>query len=298
MWSETYDRDLTDIFALQDEITIKLVREMGIILTLGEQARLYEKEITNNQAFDKFSRGQEHHFRFNKQDSAIARHFFMQALKLEETSALINVFLGFSHMFDLIHNWSDSPAESFVAAEKCAQKAIALKDSLDLPHSLLAFIHLYKKEHDKAIIEANKAVSLNPNGAESLVVLGFILSMSGEPEKGIIHIEKAFRLNPTPFSYYYNILGVAYMATDQYEKAIEILNQGIRIDPDSFFPYVDLTVCYIEQNEVDKAQSTAKKILEIDPDFSLEYLKSISPMKDQVLLEKIIENLRKAGLPE
>jgi len=298
MWSESYDRDLTDIFALQDEITIKLIWKMGINLTSGEQALLSQKDINNIQAYDKFSRGLECFFRVNKQDNEKARLFFEQAFKVEETSALVHSFLGLSYWVDSISNWSDSPTESFVKAESYAQKALALNDSLDVPHFLLGMIHLFKREWKRAIIEAKRAVALNPNGADALAVLGYITCYAGEPEEAILHLQKAFRLNPVPLIIYYHFLGIAYRLTGQYENAVEILNQSINLDPEPLTPYLTLTMCYIELNEFEDAQKAVTKILEIDPTFSLEYFKSIYPMRDQAWLEKDIEALRKAGLPE
>jgi adenylate cyclase len=163
--------------------------------------------------------------------------------------------------------------ESFVEAEKLANKALALNDSLDMPHRLLAFIHLLKKEWDKAIYEAKHAVALNPNGADAIYNLGTISYMIGEPEKGIILLKKAIRLNPVPPLPYYHHLGAAYSNAGQYEKAIGILNQSISINPEALTPYLPLASCYIELNEIDKANKAAKKVIEIDPNFSLEYFK-------------------------
>jgi len=298
MWSESYDRDLTDTFALQDEITIKLIWEMGINLTQGEQARIYQKDINNIQAYDKFSRGLECFYRFNKQDNEKARIFLEQAIKIEDTSALVHSFLGYTHWMASLSNWSDSPIETFVKAEKCAQKALALNDSLDVPHFLLAMMHLFKREWERAIIEAKRAAALNPNGADALAALGYITSYAGEPEEAIIHLQKAFRLNPVPLFFYYYSLGLAYRLADQYEKAIEVVNHALKIDPETFTPYVTLIMCYITLNEFENARKAVKTLLEIDPTFSLEYFKGIYPVRDQARREKDIELLRKAGLPE
>jgi len=298
MWSESYDRDLKDIFALQDEITIKLIGEMEISLTSGEQARLRQKDINNIQAYDKHSRGLECFFRFTKQDNEKARLFLEQGIKIEETSALIHSMLGYTHWMASLSNWSDSPIETFINAEECARKALALDDSLDVPHFLLGMIHLFKKEWNRAIIEAKRAVALNPNGADALAALGHIMCYAGEPEEAILHLHKAFRLNPVPLIFYYHILGIAYRLAGQYENAVDILNQGIGIDPETFTPYLSLTMCYITLNEFENARKAVKKLLEIDPTFSLEYFKGIYPVRDQARREKDIEILRKAGLPE
>ena len=298
MWSENYDRDLEDIFALQDEITMKIINAMAVNLTAGEQARLWEGGTSNIQAHDKITRGMENFNRFNRHDNAQARLFFKEASILDELSAVIYALIGLTHFFDLFYNWSDSPAESFAEAEKNANKALALNASLDLPHMLLGFVHLIKKKYDKAVIEAKQAVSLNPNGAYAFSALGYITCLTGDPKKGIALTKKAIRLNPIPPSRDYHILGLAYRLAGQYEKAIEILNHSLKIDPVALTPYITLASCYIEINQFENARKAAKKVLEIEPHFSLEYHQVTRPVKDQTLLNKHIDALRKAGLPD
>jgi len=298
MWSGTYDRDLSDIFVLQDEITMKVINAMEVNLTSGEQARLWEGGTTNIQAYDKITGGMEFFNRFNRQDNAQARLFFEQASNLDEFSAVIYALISFTHFFDIFYNWSNSLIESFDAAEKNANKALALNDSFDLPHMLLGFIHLVKKEYDKAIIEAKQAVTLNPNGAYALSALGYITCLAGDPEKGIVHINRAIRLNPIPPSRDYHCLGLAYRMTGRYEEAIEILNHSLKIDPEALTPYITLASCYIELKQIENARKAAKKVLEIEPHFSLEYHQNTLPIKDQGVLSKHIGALRKAGLPD
>jgi len=182
--------------------------------------------------------------------------------------------------------------------EKNANKAIALNITLDVPHILLGWIHLFKKEHDKAIESGKQAIILNPNGADSLAHFGFISHMAGEIEVAIRNLKKSFRLNPIPPAYYYHFLGGAYAYDRQYDKALEILTQSLSIDSEVLTPYLNLTAVYIELSKLDQAKKFAKKILEISPSFSLEYHKNAAPIKDQEELERYIENLRKAGLPE
>ena len=274
MWSENYDRELVDIFALQDEITMKLMNAMQVNLTYGEQA--YDiQDVTNIKAYDKYMRGLECSNRINEHDNAKARNYFEQAFKLDESSALIYVGLGFTYIWDFFYNWGDSPKEALINAERCAQKAFALNDSLSTTYQLSAFIHYLKKDYDLAIIEADKAVALNPNGAEAIVALAFINCFAGEPKKGLNLMKRAFRLNPVPPSYYYNYLGMAYSMVGQLEKAIEILKQGIDIDPKPITQYLTLATCYIVINESEKAKETANRVLEQYPNFSLGYYKKM-----------------------
>ena len=298
LWSENYDRDLSDIFALQDEITLKIMDALAIKLTVGEQARIWEGTNTNIYAFDKQMRGIERFWRVNEKDNKQARHFFEEAVKIDKDYAQAYILLGFTHMIDLALGWSKSPIESFEQAEKNVEKALALNDSTDLPHSLLGWIYLFKRQHDEAIKAGERAIELNPNGAEAHVQLAFILIYSDKIELAIKLLKKALRLNPIPPSYYYDLLGLAYRVNGQYEKAIEMCKKALSVSPDNVSAYITLAASYSFINRTEDASKAVEEILGIQPDFSLEYFANTQPYKNQEKLDKFINALRKAGLPE
>jgi adenylate cyclase len=297
LWSENYDRDLSDIFALQDEITLKIIDALQIKLTTGEQARIWEVTNTNIHAFDKQMRGHECFYRFNEKDNKQARHFFEETINIDKDYAFAYIMLGFAHVMDLALGWSKSPIESFEHAEKNVEKALALNDSIDLPHSLLGFIYLFKRQHDKAIKAGERAIELNPNGAEAHVQLAFILIFSDKVELAIKLLKRAFRLNPIPPSYYYDLLGIAYRVNGQYEKAIEMGKKAVSISPDNVSAYITLAASYSPINRTEDASKAVEEILRIQPDVSLEYFANIQPYKNQEKLDNFINALRKAGLP-
>jgi adenylate cyclase len=298
MWSENYDRDLSDIFALQDEITLKLMSIMNIKLIYGEQARLWEGGTTNIQAYDRHVRGNECVFRVNEKDNKQARQFFKEAINLDKASAMSYAMLGFTHMFDLIFRWGKSPLQSFEEAEKNVKKALALNDSLDIAHSLLGWIYLFKRQHDEAIKEGERAIELNPNGAEAHAQLAFFLIFSEKTELAHKLLKRAFRLNPIPPSHYYDFLAITHRNKGQYEKAIELCKKGLSGNPDQLSLYLTLTISYSLLNRTEEAQKAAEEVLRIDPNFSLEYYAKTMPYKHQETGDKFVEALRKAGLPD
>jgi len=298
MWSEGYDRDLSDIFALQDEITLKLISVLHIKLTMGEQARLWEIGTTNIQAYDKTARGAECFFRFTEKDNKQAQRFFNEAVNIDNSYAFAYVMLGFTKWAELIYGWSKSPLESFEQLEKCTEKALVLNDSLDLAHSLSGFVYVLKRQHDEAIKEGERAIELNPNGAEAHVNLGLILCFSGKAELAIKLIKRAFRLNPIPQPYYYSFLATAYRLIEDYEKAIEFAEKSLSINPDQLPPYLTLAASYSFLTRTEDARRVVEEILRINPSFSLEYYANILPFKNHEKSDKLIDALRKAGLPE
>jgi adenylate cyclase len=298
LWSENYDRDLSDIFALEDEVTLKLMDTMVTKLTYGEQARLWEGGTTNIQAFDRFMRGNDCFHRLNEKDNKQAQQFYKEAINIDKAYAMPYAMLGFTHLFDLLYRWSKTPIESFEQAETCAENALALNDSSDIAHILLGWLYLFKRQHNKAIKEGDRAIELNPNGAEAHAQFSFILCLSDKTDLAIKFIKRAIRLNPIPPAHYYHFLAMAHRNTGQYEKAIELSEKALSDNPDQLPAYLSLAASYSLLNLTEDAHKAVEEVLRINPSFSLEYYANTLPYKNQEKGEKYIEALRKAGLPE
>jgi adenylate cyclase len=296
MWSENYDRKLSGIFELQDEITLKLIDIMQIKLTLGEQARLWEGMTKNIQAYDMCMRGNDCFFRGNAKDNKHAQQFYKEAINIDENYAFVYAMLGFTYLFDLLFRWGESPIQAFEQAEKCAEKTLALNESLDLAYLLSGWIKLFKRQHHEAIEEGQRAIALNPNGADAHAIFGYICNISGETDLAIKLLKRAFRLNPIPLPHYYIILAMAYRNNEQYEKAIEVSEKGLSSHTDLFALYLTLAASYTFLGRTDEAHMAVEKVLKIDPNFSLEHFAKTLPYKQKETGEKLIEALRKAGL--
>ena len=170
IWSERYDREVKDIFALQDEITIKIMNAMSIELTEGEQARRWTKVGTDNlKALEKYYEGRAFFERYGtKEDNDKAIQLYEETIALDPKFVWPYVDLGNAHYVAArVSGWSESPDKSFQKAYEFAQKALAIDDSEDRAHSLMGRLYLQKRQYDKAISEAERAVTLNPNGAEA-----------------------------------------------------------------------------------------------------------------------------------
>ncbi|PNX51014.1 MAG: hypothetical protein BV458_12175 [Thermoplasmata archaeon M9B2D] len=298
LWSENFDRDLSDIFALQDEITIKIMDAMLLKLTYGEQARLWAGATTNIQAYDKYMQGTDCFYRLNEKDNRQAQQLFKEAISLDNAFVWPITLLGFTHIFELVYRWSNSPIESFQEAERYTEKALALNDSFDVAHILSGYVYLFKRQHEKAIKEGEIAIKLNPNGAESHAQFAFILCLSDKIELAIKLIKRAIRLNPVPPPHYYHFLAMAYRDNEQYEKAIELSEKALSNNPDQLSAYITLAASHSSLNRHEETDWAVEEILRINPNFSLEYYANVLPYKNQEKLNKLINALRKAGLPE
>jgi adenylate cyclase len=298
LWAERYDRDLIDIFSLQDEVTQKIVAALTVKLTEDEQERLFQKDTNNLEAYNYNLRGLESIYRWTKESMAEARQMLEKAINIdpEYSSAYSN--LGKCHWADWANGWSQDP-QSLEQAFKLSQRAITLDDSLTSAHVVLSDAYLWKKLHDQAIAVIERAVKLNPNCADAIEQQGEILIWAGRPQAGMELVRKAMRLNPIyPVWYLWN-LGHAYFLVDQHEEAIEIFKRALIVNPDFLPVHFILVLIYTKKGCREAAKVEVAEIHRLSSKtLSLKAICQRLPYKDQAVSERIIEGLRKTGLPE
>ncbi len=296
-WAERYDRDLTDIFALQDEITEKIVAALEVKLTAGEQGQVASRYTDNLEAYDYFLRGRAYQARATKESTAQAREMFERAIELAPSFAGAYAILSHTHFRDWRNQWSEDP-QALERAFEAAKKAVALDDSLPLARSYLAWIYVFRKQYEKAIAEGKRAISLDPNFAEGYARLGQILIIAGRPQEGIDLVNKAMRIDlHYPWNYLF-FLGNAYYAMEKYDEAIVALKRCITRNPNLMGSNLMLAVIHSELGRKEEAQAELAETLRISPRASVEGQRERMPFKDQAVLERYLEALRKAGLPE
>lgn len=296
LWAERYDRNLSDIFAVQDEITKKIITAMQVKLTEGEEVRVAAKGTNNLEAYLKYLQANELINRLNSDSNALGKQFAEEAIALDPEYASAYLILSGAHMMDVWLGTSKSPKQSIGKAMKLSQKAIVLDDTFAEAHGFLGFLYSMTRQHDKALAQGEKAVALNPNSAECHYRLGKILTFAGRWEESIPEYERAIRLNPIPPNKYLWSLGLAYGWTGQYEEAITWCEKAIRQKPNSFLAHFMLTVVYSLSGRDEEARIQAAEVLRIQPKFSLEKQKKKSTYKKETDREKLFGALRKAGL--
>ena len=297
VWSERYDREMKDFFALQDEITIKILNGMKVELTEGPLERHYVKVKTDNlKAYEKNYQGVGFYRRFTKQDNEAARRLFEEALSLDPKYYWPNVMLGYTHFFDARMGWSDDPAKSLQQALAIAQKTIALDESLDPGHSLLSLIYLVRRQYDRAIGEAERAVTLNPNGPFALSNLAAVVGCSGRWDQAILYQKQSMRLNPIHDPWDHYLLGRAYFMTGKYGEALAELKNAIQANPNFLIAHLILAASYGSMDRGPEAAATAQEVLRINPRFTLEAHAKTLPYKNKADVERELVALRQAGL--
>jgi adenylate cyclase len=295
LWSERYDRSVKDIFALEDEITMKILTEIQVKLTEGEVARVYAKGTHNLQAYLKVLEGDGYHRQFNKESNAKGQRLFREAIDLDPYYSMAYIRLSWALTDSLWYGPSESPEETLSKAMKAAQKAVELDSSSAEAHAAVSGVLLYMHQYDKAIGAAERAVRLNPNSAQALFTLGYCLIASLRGEEAIPLFKQAIRLNPSS-SAYYRFLGNACRQAKRYDEGIAAIKKGLKLAPNDILSHIALTGLYMYAGRTAEARATALEVYRIDPNFSLEDFSKVSLSKEGPEKDRWYDALRKAGL--
>jgi adenylate cyclase len=295
VWAERYDRDLQNVFALQDEVTEKIVTMLAVKLTDPEKQRLARTRTGNLEAYDLVLRGLEYDRRTTPEANAEARKLFTQAVELDPDSGEAYQALGWNYLKAWQMQWSRDP-ETLERAFELAERAIARDDSLAGCHTLLSQVLLWKKEYERAIAEAERAVVLSPSDADGYETLAEVLAWSGRADEAIGHIKRAMRLNPQyPFFYLWT-LGHAYYLTGRNADATTTFRTLIGQNPNFVPAHVFLAVLYTDQGLEQQARAEMTAAATYSAHVSLGSLRQMLPYRHEADLDRLLEALRKLGL--
>ena len=292
LWAERYDRQLTDIFALQDEVTQKIVSTLAVKISQDERKRLFSKGTNNLEAYDYALRGLEYFSKFTQKANSQARRLFEKAFNLDPQYALAYSLAGRTHLMDWSFGWSQN-ADSTELALGLAQKALSLDDALDMAYRTTGEAYLWKKQHPKAISHLRKAIDLSPNDADGYYGLSNVLNWAGQTEEAGDLIRIAMRLNPMYPAWYLWPLGHAHFLNREYEKVLDIFTELLRRNPNFLPAHAYLAVTYHELGRKQEAVSHNSRFREDSPYISLDDWKQRLPYKDQTILEHFFKVLQR-----
>jgi adenylate cyclase len=297
LWAETYDRNIEDLFAVQEEITVKVITELRTKVTGAPEMRFAAPCSMNLEAYLKYLEANKHFYRFNRADNAIARRLLEEAIALDPEYACAYATLAGVHWMDVILGSSKSPKKSFTTAIKVANKAIDLNSSIAGPYGALSNIYSAMGQYEKAVAVAEKGLTINPNSIIANGALGMTLRYAGRPDEAISFLKKTIRLDPFSTAYIMP-LGWSYFLNGQHVEAIRVCKAVSEKTKSKIDPYLCLTAAYSASGREDEANAVASEILEMNPKFTLERFLKYLRYKNPEDKELVISNLRKAGLPD
>ena len=299
IWADRFDRTLDDLFSVQDEIVSKIVSELVRQVGDNEQAVLSRNHTSNHQAYDYFIRGNALYTSISKEGNSLAREMFLKAIEIDPRFASAYGAIALTYVDDYRRKWGEDPAGAVDRAFEYANKAIAKDKNAAVAYVVLAYAHLYgRKEPEKAIKAARQAIKLYPNYADAYAITGSAYSFIDRSSDAIRVNQHAMRLNPTSSYIYFANLGRDYYFLQQWDKAINSLQEAIFRNENYINAHLYLAATYAGLGRLDDAAWEAERIITIDPDFSLDYWAGTQPYRTPARLARMVGDLRKAGLPD
>ncbi len=299
IWADRFDRDLTDIFAVQDELTQEIIAALKIKLSEAEKALIVGSGTKNVDAHDFFLRGRELMFG-NKRDRETFEQStacFRRAIELDPNYAAPYAGLGMAYGLDYQNHWSDTSERSLDQAERLVSESIAKDDKDAFAHYVAAVVYIWKRDHERSAHEADRALSLNPNYALAINARGLAHIYTGEPAKAVPYIEKAIRLDPAQ-QLYRHFLGTAYFVAGNYETAAVVFKDRIAMTPSTDLSRAFLASALGHLGRLDEARHIWRELKEINPRYSYVDHFGRLPFKNPADADKFTDGLRKAGLAE
>jgi adenylate cyclase len=299
IWAERYDRDLKDIFTLQDEITFQILTATRVKLTEGEVSLGYEKYFKGKQGLDcylKVLEGFKYRELMSIEDNNLAQRIAEEAIAMCPEVPMAYHLMAGVNFNDYWLGSSKSLRECVEKGIEMAQKALTLDDTYADAHATLGALYSLKKEYDKAIAQGERTMALNPNGAYVLVRYASTLVFIGRSEEAIPLFQKAIRLDPYGPGFYYIWLGNALALTGRFEEAVSAYKKVLQRAPNHMGAHLNLAALYSRTGREKEAQAEAAEALRINPRFSLEYYAKMLPFNDQSEKDRIVDDMRRAGL--
>jgi adenylate cyclase len=296
LWSDRFDGEIKDVFAVQDEITRRIASALAIRVSQFEQDRAFAKPTESLAAYDLLLRGRERLAQRTRVANREARRLFERALAMDPRYAPAHAALGWTYFEEAKSGWTEFLDDAITRAESAARAAIDLDPVNESAYRLLGFARLFRGKNDLAIADLDRAIELNPSDAESHWMRGAVLMWSGRLDRAVEALETASRLGPNLASSAMN-LGTTYYLQGRHEEAVRVLEGGLSRDPDPLmrsYSYVALAAAYGQLGRAEDAARAKAALAKLQPFFKVDsFLGQFKTAADRSYLA---EGLRKAGL--
>jgi adenylate cyclase len=297
LWAERYDREWTDIFAVQDQLTQQIVSALRVKLTADEGRRVRRRGTDSIEAYEVFLRGREFLQLRTREGVELSRPLLEKAIDLDPAFAAAYAGLAFGYALEYVNCWTEAFSQALGIAFRLARQAVALDAAEPQAHYATAMAHLWRREHEASIQEAITATELDPNFAPGFSLLGLALHYAGRSDEALRMLERAMQLDPYYPDAYLHFVAQCHFALSRYADAERALKRRLVRNPDTDVSRVLLAACYGHMGRKDEARSAWEEVLSVNPEYSLEHRRQVLPYKDPADFNRIVDGLHKAGLP-
>ncbi|ANM11976.1 MULTISPECIES: adenylate/guanylate cyclase domain-containing protein [unclassified Rhizobium] len=296
IWASRFDRDLTDIFAVQDELTQEIVAALKLNLTHGDHDRLAQGRAVDVSAYELLLRGREQASTHSRSGNRAARGLAAEAVAIDPDYAAARALISFTHVLDYVNAWSEDPEGSLRTGLDLAQQTVDMAEEQPNSHFALGMACMWSRELDRARAEVLRGLALSPNSAELLILMAHIQIFSGDPAGALETLDASMRLDPHHPEILLQFLADAHFSLGEYEQAITAIEQRLEQNAQSETAYALLASCYGHLGRPEDARQAWEKALRINPDFSIERRRRVLPFRNPEDFNRRVEGLRKAGL--
>ncbi len=274
VWGETFDRKVTDVFALQDEISATIAASIAGDLTRAEGERAQQRGTENLEAWSLYQLGVQRLEKMTREDMAEARQLFERAVLLDPRFATALAQLAFANLWEVSLGWSDTPAQMVAAALVTARRAVELDPRDPAGHGALGFADLMAGDVQNGLDSARRAVELNPSMPEAWIWLGYAQLMSGDPDACVASSTRAQQLNPqgSMASFAYDNTALAYWETGRYEASLAAARRLVAARPAYHWGHLYIALNSVALGRVDEARAAIAEARRLQPDLSLEMI--------------------------
>jgi adenylate cyclase len=295
LWAERYDRDIEDVFAVQDEVTRTIVEALKVKLTTEEEARRENRSKIDPEAYDLLVRARQTVLQLRPEAAIEARRMLERVLEIDPELALAYARLSIISFAEYANQWNNATSENLTRALELARKAIEMDDTEPQGYSSLAIVLSWMRRLDEAEQAAERAVALAPNFADAYTGLGNVRDFQGRHEDAIALYTRAYRLDPQ-FDMSLHFLGRAQLALGRYDEAEIAFKRRLTMTPRSDMSRFYLACLYGLTGRYDEARRYWQETLEVNPKFSVDHLRRALPYKDPTLFDRLVKGLRDAGV--
>ncbi len=300
IWAKRYDRDLTDIFDLQDELTEAISAQVNAELAGSERDLARKKSTTDLDAWDYYQRGMWHLYKMSREELVEARRLFQLALERAPEFASAYAALAYVAFNEIIRGFFLDRAATLEQGLRDAERAVALDDREGVGHYALGRISILIGDSDRAVLAMEKCVELNPSSAEAYYGLGYALYWFGRAEEAIPLFGRAIRLSPhdPQLWAFHHMRSVGHTSLDEFDLAIIDAKTALQSKSDEIWPQLMLAQSYSSLERNDEARAAYDRACKLNPELSTAYIKSLIGTLHPPYLDKLLDALRQAGMPE
>jgi adenylate cyclase len=296
VWAERFDRDLTDIFATQDEVVENIVGALAVKLTQNEAQRLHRRATANVEAYETWLRARELLSGSTRDSVLRAKAMHRRAIEIDPNFAAPHAGVALAALAEYVSDWAADPAQALDETERWARRAVELNDQEPVSHMALGSVLLWRRDHAGALTEFRRMIELDPNFAQGHSATGLALMYAGRAAEALEAFALAMRLDPHYSGIVLHFLAQAHFSLGHYEPAAQRLRERIARTPGTDSSRMLLASCYGHLGRMEEARRVWAEMLKINPDFSLEQRARVLPYKDPGDFQRIVDGLTKAGL--